>query len=298
MNEGFAYRSVVPADTAGQDVLAHLAHRYTHSTREEWRARLAAGEVELDGVPAAPGDRLRAGQLLVWRRPPWEEPAVPLAYAVLHQDDDVLVVAKVRGLPTVPNGGFLTHTLLHLVRARTPAAVPMHRLGRGTSGLVLFALTAPARSALARDFREGRIGKAYRALVTGRPPGDAFSIDTPIGLVPHPRLGHVHAAAPRGRRALSHVRVLERRPASSLVEVEIPTGRPHQIRIHLAAAGHPLIGDPLYGVGGGPLADPALPGAAGYWLHARRLRFTHPATGAPVVVECQPPGPLALSQSL
>lgn len=292
MNDGFAYRSVVLADAAGHTLLEHLALRYTHSSREDWEARIAAGEVRLDGVPARAGDRLRAGQSLVWHRPPWQEPDVPLAFAVLHRDADVLAVAKPRGLPTMPNGGFLNHTLLHLVRGFAPAATPMHRLGRGTSGLVLFALTESARRSLARDLRDGRIEKTYRARVTGRPRDEAFSVQAAIGRVPHPRLGHVHAAASQGRPAVSHVRVLAPGDESTLVEVTIPTGRPHQIRIHMAAAGHPLVGDPLYGVGGAPVADPALPGEGGYWLHAHRLRFAHPVTGAPVTVECLPPPPL------
>lgn len=292
MNEGFEYRAVVPADAAGRSLLQHLELRYGHSSREEWSTRITAGEVRLDGAPAGHEDRLRPGQSLVWRRPPWHEPAVPLAFAVLYRDADVVATAKVRGLPTVPNGGFLTHTLLHLVRRLAPGATPMHRLGRGTSGTVLFAVTDSARSALARDFREGRIEKTYRALVTGSPRENAFSVTASIGLVPHPRLGQVHAAASQGRRAVSHVRVLARHGKSSLVEVEIPTGRPHQIRIHLAAAGHPLVGDPLYGIGGVPLADPALPGDGGYLLHALRLRFLHPATGATTTIECLPPPPL------
>jgi 23S rRNA pseudouridine1911/1915/1917 synthase len=214
---------------------------------------------------------------------------VPLAFAVRYRDAHVLAVAKPRGLPSVPNGGFLTHTLLHVVRRLAPEAVPVHRLGRGTSGLVLFARTLQARRALARAWREGRVEKTYRALLSGAPERDAFTIEAPIGLVAHPRLGHVHAAATGGKLSLSRARVLERRKDATLVEVTIATGRPHQIRIHMAAAGHPLVGDPLYGVGGGLLAAPGLPGDPGYWLHAHRLGLEHPATGVRLVLECRPP---------
>ena len=286
MNLGFAYRSVVDAGAAGRTVLEHLVGRYTHSDEAAWRERIVRGEVSLDERTAEAGDRLRAGQSLVWRRPPWEEPAAPLAFAVLFRDPDLLAVAKPRGLPTVPNGGYLTHTLLHLVERRFPGAAPAHRLGRGTSGLLLFARTDRARRELGRSWREGRMGKTYRALVSGRPTRGSFSVETPIGLVAHPRLGRVHAAAPHGKPARSHVRVLESRDDSSLVEVRIETGRPHQIRIHLAAAGHPLVGDPLYARGGGPRDDPGLPGDAGYWLHAHRLELAHPASGVPLLLEC------------
>ena len=257
-----------------------------------WRDRIAAGQVFLGETPAAATDLLRPGQTLVWHRPPWEEPDVPLAFAVLHRDAHLLAVAKPRGLPTVPNGGFLTHTLLHIVRRLDPEATPLHRLGRGTSGLVLFARTPEARRAVSAALREGRVEKIYRALVTGAPPRNTFSIETPIGLVPHPRLGRVHAAAVDGKRAVSHVRVLSIREGGTLVEVTIPTGRPHQIRIHLAAAGHPLVGDPLYVTGGGPGPEAGLPGDPGYSLHAHRLRLAHPATGVPVILECAPPPPL------
>jgi 23S rRNA pseudouridine1911/1915/1917 synthase len=294
MNQGYEYRAIVGPEAAGRTVLEHLVDRYRHSDADAWRQRIARGEVRLDEAPAAASDRLGAGQSLVWRRPPWEEPRVPLAFGVLFHDAHLLGVAKPRGLPTVPNGGFLTHTLLHLVRARAPAAVPMHRLGRGTSGVVLFALSPPGRRSLARAWREGRVEKTYRALVSGVPRREAFSIDAPIGLVAHPRLGRVHAAAPVGRSALSHVRVLGLGESSALVEVKIPTGRPHQIRIHLAAAGHPLVGDPLYGVGGVPRAEPGLPGDPGYWLHAERLRVEHPASGEWLEIECAPPRILRL----
>jgi 23S rRNA pseudouridine1911/1915/1917 synthase len=292
VNGGFEYREEVGGEAAGRTVLAWLTRRHRHSTETTWRVRIAAGEVRLDGNVALAMDVLRPGQTLVWRRPPWEEPVVPLGFAILHLDEHLLAVAKPRGLPSVPNGGFLEHTLLFRMRRLHPEAVPMHRLGRGTSGLVLFARTDGARRAVAAEWRAGRVEKEYRALVRGLPALEAFTIDNPIGLVPHPRLGQVHAASPMGKEAVSRVRVLAARGGDALVAIEIPTGRPHQIRIHLAAAGHPLVGDPLYVAGGGPGSDPGLPGEGGYHLHAHRLALTHPATGRRLELECPlPPAP-------
>ncbi|HUG54728.1 MAG TPA: pseudouridine synthase [Vicinamibacteria bacterium] len=289
LNTGYEYREHVGPDAGGQTVLAYLAARYRHSTVEVWTERIAAGEVVLDGRPASATTRLFAGQSLVWRRPPWREPDVPLAYAVLFRDAHLLAVAKPRGLPTMPAGGFLTHTLLHLVQRRCPEASAVHRLGRGTSGLVLFARTGAARTALAAAWRTGGVVKKYRALGPGRPGRAAFSVETPIGLVPHPRLGRVHAASQGGKPAVTHVRVLGHRDGSAIVEATIPTGRPHQIRIHLAAAGHPLVGDPLYVVGGVPGARPGLPGDEGYRLHAHVLGLDHPVSGSRIEIECPPP---------
>ena len=296
MNEGYDYRERVQPQ-AGETVLAYLARRYPHSTAETWAERIAAGEVTLGGRLATAGAGVSPGQTLVWRRPPWEEPAVPLAFAVLFRDAHLLAVAKPRGLPTMPAGGFLTHTLLHIVQARFPGAAAMHRLGRGTSGLVLFARTGEARRAVAKAWRTGAVVKRYRALVSGRPSRDAFDVDTPIGLVDHPRLGRVYAAVSEGKPSLTHVRVLEGRDGQALVEATIPTGRPHQIRIHLAAAGHPLVGDFLYVAGGLPAPSPALPGEVGYHLHAHRLELDHPVSGERLVIECPPPPDLLVKGS-
>ena len=134
------------------------------------------------------------------------------------------------------------------------------------------------------------MGKVYRALVQGHPTQDTFTCETPIGPMAHPTLGTVFAASPEGKRALSRVRVLQRREKCSLVEVAIETGRPHQIRIHMAASGYPLVGDPLYATGGGWAGDgTALPGDEGYRLHALRLSLAHPRTGFPLRVECAAP---------
>ncbi len=287
-NRGFAYQERLPPAAEGQELLAYLAERRRHSSLEQWRQRIQDGQVELQGRPARADERLVAGQLLVWRRPPWVEADVPLGFAVLYRDAELLAVAKPRGLPTLPGGGFLESTLLHQVRDRYPEATLAHRLGRGTSGLVIACLSPLARSHVACCFQERKVRKVYRALLDGLPPHDQFQVDVPIGPVPHPMLGTVHAACDSGRSALSKVRVLEHRDGSCLAEVEIVTGRPHQIRAHLAAVGHPLLGDPLFAPGGG-LRSAALPGEGGYRLHAHKLRLPHPSSGQALDLECAPP---------
>jgi 23S rRNA pseudouridine1911/1915/1917 synthase len=287
-NQGFVYEQRLDRSVEGQALLAYLAERHRHSSREDWRRRIEDGQVELAGRPARADERLVAGQLLVWRRPPWAEADVPLGFALLYEDADLLGVAKPRGLPTLPAGGFLESTLLRLVRDRYPQATLAHRLGRGTSGLVVACLSPLARSHVARCLREATVRKTYRALVCGCPQSESFEVDVPIGPVPHPVLGTVHAACRDGRPALTRVRLLERRGDTSLAEVEIVTGRPHQIRAHLAAVGHPLLGDPLFATGGG-VRPAALPGEGGYWLHAHKLRLPHPRTGLRLELECAPP---------
>ena len=288
MNRGYTYIARLGPEVVGHVLSSYMAARWPHTTRDAWEGRIAAGAVLLDGAPAAARTPLRAGQTLTWSRPPWVEPDAPLTFAVLHRDADLLAVAKPSGLPTLPGAGFLERTLLSLVRAHDPDAAPVHRLGRFTSGLVLFARTAEARVRLSGGW--SGFEKRYRALAAGTPARDAFEIDAPIGPVPHPRLGTVHGASPQGRPSRSVVTVLRAREGAFLCDVRILTGRPHQIRIHLAASGHPLVGDPLYGVGGLPLAgEPGLPGDPGYLLHAAELRLAHPRTGDELVLECAPP---------
>jgi 23S rRNA pseudouridine1911/1915/1917 synthase len=287
VNAGFDYREEIGPEAEGETVLGYLTRRYRHTDEAEWRARIDAGQVLLEKARAKPDARLVRGQSLVWKRPPWEEPEVPVAFAVLYRDADLLAVAKPRGLPTVPNGGFLENTLLKAVERHFPDAVPVHRLGRGTSGIVLFAMPR-ARRAVSEQWRE-RVSKQYLALIQGVPRERTFTITNPIGPVPHARLGTVNAASVEGKPAISHVRVLQVFDERSLVEVRIATGRPHQIRIHMAVAGHPLVGDPLYDEGGIPKSQPGLPGDGGYRLHAHRLGLDHPTTGRRLELWCAPP---------
>ena len=274
MNHGYRYDEIARTDGG---LLDHLA-RHTHSDRATWAGRIAAGQVTIDGVRASAEATVRAGQSIVWAKPPWEEPSADLTYALLYEDEWLLAVDKPAGLPTLPGGGFLEHTLLAVVQARTAGAIPMHRLGRGTSGVVLFAKDADTASAVQRAWSD--VEKIYRALVVGTP--EAGVIDVPIGLVPDPVVGQLYAAMPEGKRARSHVMVVR----DSIVEVRIETGRPHQIRIHLAAVGHPLLGDPLYGPGGVRAeGNTARPGDVGYTLHAWRLGLAHPRTGERITIE-------------
>ena len=199
----------------------------------------------------------------MWHRPPWDEDEVPTNFTILHEDDSIIVVNKPSGLPTMPAGGFLNHTLLTLVRDSYPEASPLHRLGRHTSGVVLFARTRAAASELARAWRDHNVKKTYRALALGETRTEMFVIDAPIGPVPHPLLGTVQAASEDGKASHSVAMVLEGTRDRTLFSVEITTGRPHQVRIHLAYAGHPLVGDPLYEAGGTLKRHPGFPVTAG-----------------------------------
>ena len=298
LNRGWSYREQVGPESAGQTVLEYLTATRLHSTETEWAARLERGEVEVEGTLVRGGVVLHAGQTVTWNRPPWDEPPVPTNFEILHEDDAIIVVNKPSGLPTMPAGGFLDHTLLALIRKQYPHASPLHRLGRYTSGLVLFAKTRSAASALARGWRDRMVKKTYRAVGLGSTRAEMFVIDVPIGAVPHPLLGTVQAAVDGGKPSHSVAVVLEQRHDQTLFSVEITTGRPHQIRIHMAYAGHPLLGDPLYEAGGGLKRHPGLPGDGGYLLHAEKLQFTHPETAQRMTITATPPPELQTHQEL
>jgi 23S rRNA pseudouridine1911/1915/1917 synthase len=205
----------------------------------------------------------------------------------------------------LPAGPFSARTLLDLVRvsdASRAAVAPAHRLGRGTSGLIAFGKTARGRASLVRQFREQTVTKTYLAWVEGARLPDSFAARQPIARIAHGPI-EICVAAEQGRASLTRVRVLRRerlgdsggRGAAAdfatreraLVAAQPITGRPDQIRIHLAAAGAPIVGDPLFGPGGTPKSD-APPGMGGYLLHATALSFALPASGARVRLRSMP----------
>jgi 23S rRNA pseudouridine1911/1915/1917 synthase len=309
-NQGWIYRDRVPTWAAGQTVLEYYVQRYRHSSLAEWSARIEAGLVRVQGQPTTPRAKLLAGQQLAYHRPPWVEPVVPLNIQVRHEDADLLVIDKPAGLPVLPGAGFVQHTLLGQLQQRYPhdTPAPIHRLGRGTSGLVLLGRSPLAKANLSQQLRQHQMSKLYRALIGPCDLPDRFTITQAIGKRPHPALGYVYGAVPNddpgALSARSEGRVVQRGGDLTLLEITILTGRPHQIRIHLAAIGYPLLGDPLYQVGGIPYpwsdSNPAelplepashhpVPGDCGYHLHAYQLGFIHPRTGESIRITSPPP---------
>jgi 23S rRNA pseudouridine1911/1915/1917 synthase len=309
LNRGHAHTTIIGSKHHGRTLLSHLASLYPHSSAQAWQQNLNNREVTVNGVTATGSESLISGQTLVWNRPPWIEPDTPQHFEVLFNDAHLLAVNKPGGLPTLPGGGFMENTLLRLVQKQIPNANPVHRLGRATTGIVLFAKTAQAAAKLGADWNTPRIQKIYWALaqnvvqndvqndVQHDVQHDAYEILTPIGLVPHPRIGMVWAASPSGKPSKSLAKVISRTASATTFEVSLNSGRPHQIRIHLASIGYPLVGDPLYGVSGQPLENlPGLPGDGGYFLHARFLNFHHPITGEPINLEAALPSGFSLHQ--
>lgn len=299
-NQGWTYRDRIGPDAVGLGLVAYYSVRYGHSSPECWQQRLGNGEISCNGLVTRQDRRLESGDRLLWRRPSWWEGAVPSQLATLVDDGDLLVLHKPAGLPVLPGGGWLEHTVLRLLERRhrgDPAGVPrpVHRLGRFTTGLLVCARQPASRAWLSAQLREataalagsardlamgGGARKVYRALLVpgglDLAPGASCAIRVPIGRHRHSRLGQVWAAGGEGAlSACSRLTLLEARADADLVEVVIQSGRPHQIRIHCAALGAPLLGDPLY-VPGGLACSDALPGEGGYRLHALALRLRRP----------------------
>ncbi|MFZ9607457.1 MAG: pseudouridine synthase [Vulcanococcus sp.] len=316
-NRGHLYRDRVQVQAPS--AAGFYAERYAHSDRSVWMERLAAGEIECNGQRLLADGPLAAGDRLVWHRPPWQEPAVPVLHqsSIVLDDGDLLVLNKPSGLPVLPAGGFLEHTLLTQLQGWAPQARPVHRLGRFTSGLLVCARRSTSRAWLSAQLRDSTAQvaeaspgqscrKLYRALTQPLPDdwalGETRVVTAAIGRRPHPLLRQIWCAAEPGDPAAlpsrSELTLLERGAEACQVEVAIATGRPHQIRIHAAAVGAPLLGDPLYRPGG--LAEPGvLPGAGGYWLHAHRLSLRGPTLRGPTgeCLQLEAPLPQAFSKA-
>jgi 23S rRNA pseudouridine1911/1915/1917 synthase len=264
---------------------------------------VAAGEATLDRRPATKSDRVSAGGWLEVRLPagPGWSPPTELTPAdglvVLYEDDDVVVVDKPAGVASHPSPGYEGPTVTGGlaaagIRLATSGAAErqgvVHRLDVGTSGVMVLARSERAYSHLKDQFRARTVDKRYRALVQGHPDPFAGTVDAPIDR--HPHHAYRFAVVAGGRPSVTHYDTIEATRASTLLDVRLETGRTHQIRVHMAALRHPLVGDLTYG------ADPTLAARLGLtrqWLHAARLAFTHPADGRRVELASADPADLA-----
>jgi len=292
---------VVDEAGAGARLDAWLARTVPELSRTRIKTLIAGGRVALDGKPARPSARVRPGQrvALEVKAPVAAEPEpedIPIT--VLHEDADLLVVDKPAGLVVHPGPGTPTGTLVNalLRHVRDLSGVGgvlrpgiVHRLDKGTSGLLLVAKNDAAHRALALQFAGRSVEKEYLALVLGVPRTREGTIDAPIGRDPRDRK-RMSVVAPRGREARSTWRVVESFDGAALLRVRIHTGRTHQIRVHLASLGHPVAGDATYGgtraaSSRGAAARAALESLTRPALHAARLSFRHPRTGEHLAFE-------------
>ena len=263
-------------------------------TRSQAARLIAEGRVRVNGKPAAKSARLSGGETVTVDVPQLRETALPpqdIPLDVVYEDDDVIVVNKPTGLVVHPAPGHpdgtLVNALLHhcgdslsgIGGEKRPGIV--HRIDRDTSGLIIAAKNDAAHLALSAQLKDHSLSRTYECLVTGNMKQDSGTVDAPIGRSRSDRKKMAVVAG--GRPAITHWEVLARYPGVTHLRCRLETGRTHQIRVHLAYIGHPILGDTVYG------NRKPVPGLTGQCLHATGLRFLHPRTGRPVELTCPRP---------
>lgn len=273
-------------------------------TRSQAARLIAEGRVRVNGKPAAKSARLSGGETVTVDVPQLRETALPpqdIPLDVVYEDDDVIVVNKPTGLVVHPAPGHpdgtLVNALLHhcgdslsgIGGEKRPGIV--HRIDRDTSGLIIAAKNDAAHLALSAQLKDHSLSRTYECLVTGNMKQDSGTVDAPIGRSSADR--KKMAVVPTGRRAVTNWEVVARYPGVTHLRCRLETGRTHQIRVHMAYIGHPILGDTVYGT------KKPVPGLTGQCLHAAGLRFIHPRTGEPVELHCPlPPEFTAMLQKL
>ena len=291
---------VVTADEAGARTDAVVA-RLTGRSRGLVAQALARGDVRVNGTPGKGSRPLAEGDVLEFEVAPQAPPvALPEAIDVpiVYEDSDVIVIDKPAGMITHPAHAARNGTLVNALLGHLQGALPgdalrpglVHRLDRDTSGLLVVAKNEVSLSALGKAMKSRKIEREYLGLVLGIPEHARGTIEGPIGRDPGNRLKF--AVVADGKPAITHYEVREAFARHAELTFRLETGRTHQIRVHLAAMGHPLVNDRVYGRQDARIE---LPGQA---LHAWRLSFAHPRTGEPLVFEAAPPPGYATARDL
>ena len=279
-------RLTVQADAAGTRLDRWLTGALAELSRARLKTLIEDGHVHVGGQVLKPAYRLRGGEVIdvdIPPAPPETLEPEAIALTVVHEDDDVLVVDKPAGMVVHPGAGHVTGTLASAALAHAPAIAGVggarrpgvvHRLDKDTSGLLVIAKTVRAYDSLTRQLAARTVSRRYIAIVYGRMRRTEGVIDAPIGRHPHDRVRMAIRPGGAGKRAVTRYRALERFPHHTYLEARLETGRTHQIRVHMASLGHPVVGDLVYGRG-----RPAPPvELGGYALHAANLAFVHPST--------------------
>jgi 23S rRNA pseudouridine1911/1915/1917 synthase len=282
---------VVAADAAGQRLDLFLSHNVSEVSRSQLARQIGEAAVTVNGAAGTPSRKLRSGDVVVWTPPvpvPTTIEAEALPLTVVHEDRWLVVIDKPAGLVVHPAPGHEAGTLVNALLAHVrdlrgiggelrPGIV--HRIDKDTSGLLVVAKDDATMAALAAAFKAHTVERVYDALVAGKPPGPGGRIDTLYGRDPNARK-KFSSRVRTGKRAITNWRVLERYAGAARIEARLETGRTHQVRVHMAALGCPLLADRTYGK---PPRDPAVRAIAEALgrqaLHARTLAFVHPATG-------------------
>jgi len=297
------HEAVVPLSAAGRRFDQALAEMFPDYSRSRLTAWIKAGAVTLDGAPAVPRQLLKGGeQVRLEAELETEVSSAPEAIDldIVHEDEHLLVLNKPAGLVVHPGAGNPAGTVLNALLHHDPALAMLpragivHRLDKDTSGLMVVARTLAAHTALVDMLSRHDVERQYEAIVLG-PLIAGGTVDAPIGRHHGDRLRQAVRDEEDGKHAITHYRLRERFRAHTLIQCNLETGRTHQIRVHMAHIGHPLVGDPLYG-GGLKLPKRATPelvatlrGFRRQALHAERLSFEHPATGEALSFEAVRP---------
>jgi len=286
----------IPPEHAGQRLDQALASLLPDYSRSRLKAWIESGEIRVDGAPRRPRDKVSGGESVALAATLPEDTravAQPIPLVLVHEDKHLIVVDKPAGLVVHPGAGNPDQTLQNALLALDPAlaALPragiVHRLDKDTSGLLVVARTLPAHTALVRMLGEREVHREYEAICRGVMTAGG-TVDAPIARHPTDRVRM--AVRDGGRESVTHYRVIHRYEGYTHVRVQLETGRTHQIRVHLAHAGYPIVGDRVYGgrltlpKGASEALRQALRDFPRQALHAARLQFDHPVTGKPI--EC------------
>ncbi len=286
----------VPRELAGLRLDRFVQSRIPRLSRTRANEIVRACAHHPDGRRRRPSERVRAGDVVLLVRPRFEEPEAPTAFGVVYDDEAMVVIDKPPGLPVHPSASYHRNTLTFLLRERYPEGPPQmaHRLDRETSGVLVCARTLEDERLLKKAFERRQVEKTYVAIVRGRVREGAGHVDLPLGR-PDEGLHLLMEVRPDGAPSRTRFGVVARTADHSLVALRPETGRQHQLRVHLSALGHPIVGDKLYGPEGPqPFLDyveagmsPELEARLGHprqALHAHQLTLTHPRRGEPITV--------------